>query len=57
MTPPYHVYCSCGRLLKIKVRREGVVLQCPEHGVIWHYQVGEAPRREKKIKRQDRAED
>jgi hypothetical protein len=33
------IYCSCGRLLKIKVRRDGVILQCPEHGVVWHYRV------------------
>jgi hypothetical protein len=33
------IYCSCGRLLKIKVRRDGVTLQCPEHGVLWRYVV------------------
>jgi predicted RNA-binding Zn-ribbon protein involved in translation (DUF1610 family) len=42
------VYCSCGRLLKIRVRHDGVVLQCPEHGVIWRYQVGSKPDRGKK---------
>jgi predicted RNA-binding Zn-ribbon protein involved in translation (DUF1610 family) len=42
------VYCSCGRLLKIRVRRDGVVLQCPEHGVIWRYTVGDRPGRSKK---------
>ncbi len=38
--PTPRVYCSCGKLLKIKVRRDGVVLQCPEHGVILRYTVG-----------------
>jgi hypothetical protein len=37
------IYCRCGKLLKIKVRREGVVLQCPEHGVVLRYVVGKEP--------------
>jgi hypothetical protein len=37
------VYCSCGRLLKITVRREGVIFRCPEHGIVWRYKVESPP--------------
>ena len=42
------VYCNCGRLLKIRVRHDGVVLRCPVHGVIWRYEVGRRPNHGKK---------
>jgi hypothetical protein len=45
---PPRVYCNCGRLLKIRVRHDGVVLRCPVHGVIRRYEVGRRPNRGKK---------
>jgi hypothetical protein len=31
------IYCSCGKLLEIKVSREGAQIRCPEHGIIWRF--------------------
>ena len=42
MSPRPAIYCRCGRLLTITVRREGAVFRCPEHGIVWRYKV-EAP--------------
>ncbi len=39
MSPRPAIYCRCGRLLMIKVRREGIILQCPEHGIVLRYKV------------------
>ena len=34
---PPHLCCSCGRPLKIQVRRGGVVFRCEEHGIVWRF--------------------
>jgi hypothetical protein len=31
------IYCSCGKLLQIKISREGVQMRCPEHGIVWRF--------------------
>lgn len=36
---PAHLCCSCGRPLRIRVRRDGVVFRCEEHGIVWRFVV------------------
>jgi hypothetical protein len=35
----HKVYCRCGKPLRIRARREGVAMLCPDHGVVWRYVV------------------
>jgi hypothetical protein len=40
---PRTVYCHCGRPLKSDVRREGLTLRCPVHGIQFRYVVTAEP--------------
>jgi hypothetical protein len=50
------VYCSCGRLLKITVRRDGAIFRCPEHGIVWRYKVKAEPDKAPRKGREDEKE-
>ena len=31
------IFCRCGKPLKARVRRDSVVFECPDHGIVWRY--------------------